>query len=147
MPSRVFRVGRSNTGLGLFATKKIPRRAAIVTYRGRLIPNDEADRRERLYNSRYMFYLTRHWTVDGSSRRNLGRYVNHSCEPNAEPVMRQRKIVFVASRVIRPGEEITIDYGEEYVEHFFKARGGCKCPPCLAKAARRKARLRKRRGR
>jgi uncharacterized protein len=147
MPSRLFRVGRSNTGLGLFAVTKITRRTTIVAYSGLLIRNEEADERERLYNSRYMFYLDRHWTIDGTTRRNLGRYVNHSCEPNAEPVKRKRRIVFVASRVIKPGEEITIDYGEEYYEHFFKARGGCKCAPCLAKAKRRRARLRKQRAR
>jgi hypothetical protein len=34
MPSRPFRVGRSATGLGLFATKPIKRAAYIATYRG-----------------------------------------------------------------------------------------------------------------
>jgi len=143
MPSRSFRVGRSNTGLGLFATKKIARRAAIVTYSGKMITTEEANRRERRFNARYMFEVNRHWTIDGSSRRNFGRYVNHSCEPNAEAVMRNRKIVFVAARTIQPGEEVTVDYGEEYFAHFFKT-AGCRCAACAKKKKRRKARKRER---
>lgn len=142
MPSRSFRVGRSNTGLGLFATRKIARRASIVAYSGRLITTEEANRRESNFNSRYMFEVNRNWTIDGTSRRNLGRYVNHSCEPNAEAVMRQRKIVFVASRTIRIGEEITVDYGEEYFKHFLKPNG-CRCAPCIQKRKRRTAARRK----
>jgi SET domain-containing protein len=141
MPSRNFRIGRSSTGLGLFAVKKIARRAAIVTYAGKTITTAEASRRERRYNARYMFEVNRHWTIDGSSRRNLGRYVNHSCEPNAEAVMRKRKIVFVAARTIKPGEEVTVDYGEEYFEHFFKT-AGCRCAACTKKRKRDKVRKR-----
>jgi hypothetical protein len=135
MPARNFRVGRSNTGLGLFAVKKIARRAAIVTYTGKMITTEEANRRERRYNARYMFEVNRHWTIDGSSRRNLGRYVNHSCEPNAEAVMRKRRMVFVAARTIARGEEITVDYGEEYFRHFFKSTG-CRCAACAKKKRR-----------
>ena len=46
MSSRSFRVGRSLTGLGLFATKPIKRRAYIATYRGRRMTPAEADRLE-----------------------------------------------------------------------------------------------------
>ncbi len=45
MTSRSFRVGRSVTGLGLFAIKLIKRGAYIATYRGRRITTEEADRR------------------------------------------------------------------------------------------------------
>jgi hypothetical protein len=46
MPSPLFRIGRSATDLGLFATKAIKRAAYIATYRGRRISSEEADRRE-----------------------------------------------------------------------------------------------------
>jgi hypothetical protein len=45
MSLRSFRVGRSTTGLGLFAIKPIKRGAYIATYRGRRITTEEADRR------------------------------------------------------------------------------------------------------
>ena len=65
MPSRPFRVGRSATGLGLFATKVIKRAAYIATYRGRRLAVEEAERRER-QGAKYMFELTSRWTIDGS---------------------------------------------------------------------------------
>ena len=110
MPRRPFRVGRSDTGLGLFATEPIKKGAFIVAYRGRRITNAEADELEAR-GSRYMFEINSRWTIDGSSRRNLARYVNHSCRPNAEAVERKKGIVYVARRRIRPEEEITVDYG------------------------------------
>ena len=87
MSSRLFRVGRSTTGLGLFATKVIKRAAYIATYRGRVIPVEEAEQRER-QGAKYMFELNSRWTIDGSPRWNVARYMNHSCWPNAQPVVR-----------------------------------------------------------
>ena len=145
MPARPLRVGRSVTGLGLFATKPFKRKAYIATYRGRLIPNKEADELERR-GSRYMFELNSRWTIDGSSRWNLARYANHSCRPNAEPVERKRKIVLVARRHIAAGEEITYDYGRDYFNAFIK-EPGCRCAKCRGLPARtgpkKKRRLRK----
>ncbi len=135
MPARIVRVGRSATGLGLFALKAIARNAYIVTYRGRRIPTPLAHERERRFGAKYMFEVNRRWTIDGSSRRNLGRYINHSCRPNAEAALRKGRIVFVALRAIAPGEEITLDYGEEYFDLFIKDVG-CRCAACTAKAAR-----------
>jgi uncharacterized protein len=137
MPSRCFRVGRSATGLGLFATKAIARSAFIVAYRGRRIPTIEARARERRFGAKYMFEINRRWTIDGSARWNLARYINHSCRPNAEALLRKGRIVFVALRRIVPSEEITLDYGKEYFELFIK-NAGCRCVACRAKASIRR---------
>jgi uncharacterized protein len=133
MSSRSFRVGRSATGLGLFATKLIKRAAYIATYRGPRISTEEAYQRERR-GAKYMFELDRRWTIDGSPRWNVARYLNHSCWPNVKPVVRKGRIVFVALRCIAPGEEITYDYGREYFDYFIK-KGGCRCAECRTKAA------------
>src|ERR1700677_4452310 len=111
MPARPVRVGRSATGLGLFATKAIARGAAIVAYRGRRIPTAEAHERERRFGAKYMFELNRTWTIDGSARWNLGRYVNHSCRPNTEAVVRKGRMRFVALRPITAGGGNTIGFG------------------------------------
>jgi hypothetical protein len=138
MPSRTFRIGRSLTGLGLFAKKAIAANAYIVTYRGRRIPTAEAQAREARYGAKYMFEVNRRWTIDGSSRKNLGRYINHSCRPNAEAVLRKGRIEFKALRRIAPGDEITLDYGKEYFDLFLK-NAGCQCATCRLKAAGRRA--------
>lgn len=137
MCSRSFRIGRSVTGLGLFATKPIKRGGYIATYRGRRISTQEADRREAR-GARYMFELNSRWTIDGSPRWNVARYINHSCRPNAKPVGRKGGIVIVALRRIEPREEITYDYGREYLDRFLKS-GSCRCVACRKKAALRPA--------
>lgn len=131
---KCFRVGRARTGLGLFATRRIEKGAFIVAYRGRRIPNAEAKRREAR-GARYMFEINRRWTIDGSSRRNLARYANHSCQPNAESAFANGRLFLRAIRPIEPGEEITYDYGEEYFDLFIKP-AGCKCAWCRARKRR-----------
>ncbi len=138
MPSRAFRIGRSTTGLGLFATKPIKRAVRIAAYRGRRITAEEADRRIARGAS-YMFEVNSRWTIDGSSRWNVARYINHSCRPNAKPVGRNGGIVIVALRRIEPGEEITYDYGIEYLNYFLQ-NGGCRCQRCLRRKGRRNKR-------
>jgi uncharacterized protein len=128
VPKRRFHVGRSKTGLGLFASKAFRKREYIVTYRGRRITNDEADRLEAL-GSRYMFEVNSRWTIDGSLRWNKARYVNHSCRPNAEAVGRGRGIAYVARKRIKPDEEITVDYGKNYFDAYIK-KSGCRCEKC-----------------
>lgn len=139
MSSRGTRVGRSMTGLGLFAAKPFGRGEYIATYRGRRIPNEEADRREAR-GARYMFTLDESWTIDGSPRWNKARYINHSCAPNAKAIARNGGIVIVALRRIEAGEEITYHYGQEYLDLFF--RDNCRCAVCRAKKARSSRRRR-----
>jgi hypothetical protein len=137
VPKSRFRVSRSKTGLGLFATKFFRKREYIVTYRGRRITNDEADRLEAR-GSRYMFEVNSRWTIDGSTRANMARYVNHSCRPNAEAVGRGRGIAYVARKRIKAGEEITVDYGKAYFDAYIK-KSGCRCEKCHEKRTERRA--------
>ena len=131
MSSRSFRIGRSTTGLGLFATKPIKPAAYIATYRGQRISTEEAERRERR-GAKYMFELNRQWVIDGSPRWNVARYLNHSCRPNAKAMVWKGQIVFVTLRAIEPGEEITYNYGREYFDYFLKS-SGCRCKSCRGK--------------
>jgi uncharacterized protein len=144
MSSRSFRIGRSVTGLGLFATKPIEQGVYIATYRGRRITTEEADRSETR-GAKYQFELNKRWTIDGSPRWNVARYINHSCRPNAKPVGRRGGIVIVALRQIESGEEITYDYERQYRDYFLE-NGGCRCTACRRKSAlrHRKNRRRKR---
>src|SRR5437868_3047857 len=99
-----FRVGRSRTGLGLFATEPIRKKAFIVEYKGRRLGNEESEKLERTGNC-YLYEINNRWTIDGSSRKNVGRYANHSCRPNAESHHLNGKVFLRAIRAIKPGEE------------------------------------------
>ena len=135
---QVYRVGRSPTGLGLFATAPIAKDAFIVTYCGPRISHAEAKRREAR-GARYMFELNSRWTIDGSTRTNVARYANHSCRPNAESDIVRGKVILRAIKRIKPGEEITYDYGKEYF-NLFLAPSGCRCTACRKKRDRERVR-------
>jgi SET domain-containing protein len=146
VPHRKYRIGRSRTGLGLFAAKPFKKREYIVTYRGRRIRNAEADRLEAR-GSRYMFEINSRWTIDGSRRWNTARYVNHSCRPNAEAIERRGPIiVYCARRRIKPDEEITVDYGKDYFAAFI-GKTRCQCPKCRERRAEQQAKSRRKRKR
>jgi uncharacterized protein len=125
----------------MFAVKPFKRRAYIATYRGPLLTEAESKRIEAR-NNRYLFTLNSKWTIDGSPRYNVARYINHSCRPNAEPVTRNGSIKIIATRRIEPGEEITYDYGADY-KYFFFSKGRCRCQHCQDKKARKRRRARK----
>src|SRR6267378_4192934 len=75
---RPFRIGRSRTGLGLFATEPIKKLTFIAEYKGRRLNNEEAEELEARGN-RYLYEINSRWTIDGSTRKNIARYANHSC--------------------------------------------------------------------
>jgi SET domain-containing protein len=129
----------------MFAVKPIKRAAHIAAYRGPLLTDEESERLEAR-NNRYLFTLNSKWTIDGSRRYNLARYINHSCRPNAKPITRNGGIVIISTRRIEPGEEITYDYGEDY-KYFFFSKGRCRCQHCRDKAVRKRQRLREERRR
>ena len=132
MSRKSFRVGKSKTGLGLFATRPIAKGEFIVRYRGPKLTNEEADRRADRGN-KYLYEINSRWTIDGKSRRNVARYANHSCRPNAESdVLRGHKIIIRSIKKIQPGEEITYDYGKDYFNLILKPIG-CRCDKCVAK--------------
>ena len=91
-----------------------------------------------------MFEVNSRWTIDGSNRRNLARYFNHSCRPNAESDVKGHTVLVRARKKIRPDEEITYDYGEDYFDIFLKPVG-CKCDKCREKRAKARAEARERR--
>lgn len=123
-------VKRTPTGLGLFAAENIPRGKRIVEYTGPLVPN-EVVRKSR---GKYYFEVNSRWSIDGSPRGNLARYINHSCLPNADAFVSGRRVWVWSRRAIRAGEEITINYGKDYFEIYIKDKG-CRCVKCQGGAA------------
>lgn len=136
--SKPYRIGRSKTGLGLFATKKIKKGTKIIRYFGPLL--DSKNKKHDGIDNKYLFEINNRWTIDGSIRKNIARYINHACRPNAESDVnsRKRKVVIRAIKTIQPGEEINYDYGTDYFKIFLKPIG-CKCDHCETKRAKKRA--------
>ena len=144
-PQKPYRVGRSRTGLGLFATKPIKKGSKIIRYFGPLL--DSRKKKDDIEN-KYLFELNGRWTIDGSVRENIARYINHACKPNAESDVRprKRKVFIRAIKNIEPGEEISYDYGTDYFKAYLKPIG-CKCAACEKKRRKKRAEARAERAR
>jgi hypothetical protein len=139
-----YRIGRSRTGLGLFATKRIKKGTKIVRYFGPLL--DSKKKKDDAIENKYLFELNNRWTIDGSVRENVARYINHACRPNAESDVRprKRKVFIRAIKNIEPGEEINYDYGTDYFKAYLKPIG-CKCVSCEKKRKKKRAEAREER--
>ena len=144
--SRHLRVGRAKSGLGLFARAPIKKGQFIIRYGGKKIRTEDTES----LDTRYLFEINNRWTIDGSSRSNRARYINHACRPNAEVYFVKHVIKIRAIKNIKPDDEITYHYGRDYFDSFIK-EVGCKCMACRKKRAeirshrsRRRAKRRRR---
>jgi len=123
------RVGRSKTGLGLYAESEIPKGACVIEYVGVEINKEQ----EETSNSKYLFEIHARKTIDGAPRWNTARYINHSCRANCEPNIHKGRVFIHAKRKIKPGEELNYDYGKNYFNEYLKEI--CACPKCEEKRA------------
>jgi len=116
-------------GLGGFAKTAICTGTRIIEYRGERISKGESLRRCE-DNNGYIFALNAEQDLDGDVAWNPARLINHSCAPNCEAELEGDRIWIVAKRDIKPGEEITINYGydlEEYQDYTCR----CGSPDCV----------------
>src|SRR2546423_7007613 len=139
--NKPYRIGRSRTGLGLFATKPIKKGTRIIRYFGPLLDCDKEE--EDAIENKYLFQLTNRWTIDGAVRENIARYINHACRPNAESDVQpiKRKVYIRAIKNIQAGEEINYDYGTDYFKEYLKPIG-CLCASCVKKRKKQRAEAR-----
>ncbi|KAI9056360.1 hypothetical protein FKP32DRAFT_1615880 [Trametes sanguinea] len=104
---------------GLYAMEKISRGEMVIEYVGEVIRAQVADKREKAYErqgigSSYLFRIDEDLVVDATKKGNLGRLINHSCDPNCTAkiitISGEKKIVIYAKQDIELGSEITYDY-------------------------------------
>jgi len=127
LPRAQLKVKRGIYGLGLFAVTDIKKGTFIIEYVGKLLTALEADAK----GGQYLFEINSRWTIDGTTRTNLARYINHSCRPNCESDTNERKkrITITAIKNIKAGEELTYDYGKAFWNDYIKPKG-CRCAKC-----------------
>ncbi|MEO9078541.1 MAG: SET domain-containing protein-lysine N-methyltransferase [Rhodanobacter sp.] len=109
-------------GNGVFAASTIAKGEQVIEYKGKLISHGEAD---ELYaegaetGHTFLFTLNDDYIIDANQNGNSARWINHSCEPNCRALVEESvsgnssrdKVVIEAIRTIKPGEELTYDYG------------------------------------
>ena len=110
-------------GLGCFATVHFPKASPIAEYVGERITHAEAINRMTGANGKHICQLDVEHYIDGSIGGNETRYLNHSCEPNADVSINDGLLIIFALREIFPGEEVTVDY----LNSFEQDQSVCRC--------------------
>jgi len=114
-------------GNGVVAIAPIRKGEGIVEYQGRLMTHAEADEQyhgDVTSGHTFLFTLNDEYILDANVRGTVARWINTSCEPNAiafihsekkkNPDPKKDRVIIEALRAIKPGEEITYDYGFEF---------------------------------
>ncbi|KFN45059.1 SET domain-containing protein [Arenimonas oryziterrae] len=114
-------------GNGVFAAAPIKKGTRLIQYKGLLRSHEEVD---RVYaddidtGHTFLFTLNDDYVIDANVEGNDARWINHSCDPNCEAVIDEdegkdaaKDRVFIeAIRAIKPGEELTYNYGIKLAE-------------------------------
>lgn len=125
----------SSKGFGVVAAEDIPMGAEVCEYVGELLSRDAVRKREVNYKKLGLYYLFEpsfaSYIIDATFCGGVSRFINHSCSPNCkskevvQPGMLNLngisqpsppRVVYVTTRDIRKGEELTIDYIPNYSE-------------------------------
>lgn len=105
-------------GLGVWAQAPIKEGEFLVEYVGQLLTakqNEALQSHTDDPNHTFSFGLSNGLIIDGGVQGNISRYINHSCDPNAEFVETDDNKLFVyAKRDLAAGEEIFFDYSLQY---------------------------------
>ncbi|KAM8866577.1 histone-lysine N-methyltransferase EHMT1a [Synchiropus picturatus] len=110
-------------GWGVRAMQDIPQGTFVCEYVGEIITDGEADKRD---DDSFLFTLDNKvgdvYCVDARLFGNISRFINHLCEPNLLAVrvftmhqdLRFPRVAFFSSRDIKSGEQLGLDYGDNY---------------------------------
>ena len=134
-PLSLVAVGRK--GYGLVCDRALAKGDFVIEYTGEVLDQKSFAARKERYGEEgqrhyYFMTLSNTETIDAHRKGSLGRFLNHSCEPNCRTekwqVRGERCIGIFASRDIPAGEELTFDY---QFELFDKAQPCfCGAPSC-----------------
>jgi hypothetical protein len=127
-------VRRARIGRGLFATRPIRRGRDIMRIDGRIVPADLLwDRGGTFADNCYRFGPETYLDPGDSP----GRFVNHSCDPNAGVRKERNRLFLFAARAIRAREEIVIDYATILGDDdIWTMRCRCGSPMCRGRVKR-----------
>ena len=119
----------------MFADEDIGAGEMVVEYRGEIIGNAMAEKREKQYEqtkigSDYMIRIDHTSVCDATKQGNVARFINASCDPNCYTqivtLSGTKRIVVYAKRDISSGQELCYDY-KFPIEYDEEKRIPCHC--------------------
>jgi len=140
MPRKIVARRSAIHGNGVFAVAPIAKGERVVEYKGRRRTHEEvdADVTGDPDSGHTFLTLNDEYVIDANHEGGTARWINHSCSPNCEAVLeeadgddRTKDRVFIeAIRAIKPGEELSYNYGitlEEKHTAELKKIWECRC--------------------
>ncbi|XP_075992665.1 SET domain containing 2 isoform X2 [Anticarsia gemmatalis] len=130
-PLRVFYADKK--GCGVEASEDISAGEFLMEYVGEVLDYEQFYKRAQAYSDdnnlhHYFMSLKGDTVIDATLKGNISRFINHSCDPNAETqkwtVNGELRIGFFSKRDIVAGEELTFDY---QFQRFGKVAQRCYC--------------------
>ncbi|WVN89997.1 histone-lysine N-methyltransferase, H3 lysine-36 specific [Cryptococcus depauperatus CBS 7841] len=126
-------------GYGLRAGTDIPSNTLIYEYIGEVVKENTFRRRMQQYADEgmrhfYFMMLQKEEYIDATKKGGIGRFANHSCNPNCEVqkwvVGRRLRMGIFTKREVTKGEEVTFNYNVDRYGHDAQT---CYCgePNCV----------------
>lgn len=122
MPSKIAQRLSKIHGNGVFATADIKKGERLVEYKGAIRTHAQANKMH--YGDvgsghTFLFTLNEKYIIDANEGGNVARWLNHSCSPNCIAFvhghesgdLKKDRVFIEALRDIKPGEELTYNYG------------------------------------
>ena len=116
-------------GKGLFTDKALAKDTKIIEYRGEIIGYNEYRRRTRREEDHYLFFVRQDLCIDAlHTPQYKARYANDAAgisrmkglKNNSDYIIYGDRCFIVASRAIRAGEEILVNYTKSYWDYMRK---------------------------
>lgn len=107
-------------GYGLFTAIDLSEKSFIGEYTGFIRRINKNDSKLNGYCFHYptRFWSANYFVIDALQEGNLARFINHSSQPNLQPLWlvnrRVLHLVFIANQFIAKGSELTFNYGADY---------------------------------
>ncbi|KZS91201.1 SET domain-containing protein [Sistotremastrum niveocremeum HHB9708] len=120
-------------GFGLRAAAPIPQDSLVYEYLGEVVTEAKLLRRMEKYARSglkhiYLMQLQKGEYIDATRKGGIGRFANHSCNPNCDiqqwTVGDRLRMAIVAKRDIELNEELTFNYN---VDHYGNDAQECHC--------------------
>ena len=109
-------------GNGVSAIAPIKKGEFVIEYKGKRRSHAEVDAEDAgdvESGHTFLFTLNDEYVIDANHKGNRARWINHSCNPNCEALLdehegknrKKDRVLIEAIRNIKPGEELTYNYG------------------------------------
>ena len=141
MPKKIQARKSTIHGNGVFALEALAKGERVIEYKGLRRTHAEVDADDAgdvESGHTFLFTLNDDYVIDANYKGNDARWINHSCAPNCEAVIAEAegedrtadKVFIEAIRDIKPGEELTYNYGITLAERHtprLKKIWECRC--------------------